>query len=233
MNKKEFIECLSLRGISCTDTQYEQLIDLMDSTLKTNEKFNLTAITNEDEFMEKMILDSALALQLEGLDNKKCIDIGTGAGFPGMVLAILNPLMRLTLLDSTAKKINYLDEYTSSRGYKVNLVCDRAELYAHKSEEKYDIVFARAVSHLSILIELSMMMLKGGGQLIAYKGRGVEDEIKESENAFKKLGCHLEKIFEDELPESKEKRYFVVIKKDKQTPKQYPRDYKDIKSLPL
>lgn len=231
MNKETLVNELALRGIKVSDAQLESLINLMKDTLTTNEKFNLTAIKDEEAFLEKMIFDSAIALQELDLTDKKVIDVGTGAGFPGLVLYILNPNINLTLLDSTKKKIDYLSNYCKEHNYKVNCVSYRAEEYPNR--EEYDYAFARAVASLNILLELIIPMLKVGGTFIALKGMGFEQEIIDSEKAFKKLNCHLVKIVEDELPDSKEKRVMIYIQKDKETNKKYPRSYADIKKLPL
>lgn len=231
MNKETLVNELALRGIKVSDTQLESLINLMKDTLTTNEKFNLTAIKDEEVFLEKMIFDSAIALQELDLTDKKVIDVGTGAGFPGLVLYILNPNINLTLLDSTKKKIDYLDNYCKDHKFKVNCVSYRAEEYPKR--EEYDYAFARAVASLNILLELIIPMLKVGGTFIALKGMGFEQEIIDSEKALKKLNCHLVKIVEDELPDSKEKRVMIYIQKDKETNKKYPRSYADIKKLPL
>ena len=231
MNKETLLNELAIRGISLNKQQLDSLMDLMETTLKTNEKFNLTAIKDEDSFIEKMIFDSAIALQNLDLSNKKVIDVGTGAGFPGMVLYILNPEMDLTLLDSTKKKIDYLDNYCKERNYHIECITSRAEEFSRR--ETYDYAFARAVAPLNILLELIMPILKVGGTFIALKGQGFEQEIIDSQSAMKKLNCHLVKIVDDELPESLEKRVMIYIQKDKETHKKYPRSYSDIKKLPL
>ena len=221
-----------LYEISYDDQKLAELDALMHSTLEMNEKFNLTSIKDEEVFVEKMILDSAIALKDLDLDDKKIIDIGTGAGYPGMVLAILSNA-NVTLLDSTKKKIDYLVDYSKEHNIHINGVSMRAEDYAKEHRESLDYAFARAVASLNILIELIIPMLKVGGYFIALKGAGYEEEINNSINAFKKLNCHIESIFETELPESKEKRAIIRIKKGKETNKKYPRQYSDIKKLPL
>ena len=231
MNKESLLKELQLREIPIDNNQLDALMRFMDTTLATNEKFNLTAIKEEDAFIEKMLFDSAIALQELDLNDKKVIDVGTGAGFPGLVLYILNPKMHLTLLDSTKKKIDYLANYCKENSYQVECITSRAEEF--KRREQYDYAFARAVAPLNILIELIVPLLKVGGSFIALKAIGFEKEIEESQNAMKKLGCHLEKIIEDQLPESQEKRVMIYIVKDKETQKKYPRQYSDIKKLPL
>lgn len=234
MNKESLLENLHLRGISCTEQQADRLEDFMHAVLKANESFNLTAIKKESEFMEKMIFDSALGLA-NGLDlsGKKVIDVGTGAGFPGVVLYLLNPAMDLTLLDSTEKKINFLLAYAQSNDCFYHGVALRAEDYAGRNRESYDYAFARAVAPLNILLELIIPMLKVGGTFIAMKSLSTEDEILESQKAMKKLNCHLQKVYEDNLPECDERRTLIYIVKDKPTNKKYPRDYSTIKNLPL
>lgn len=231
MNRETLIKELSIRGIEVNEKQVDELFDLMKSTLTTNEKFNLTAIKDEESFLEKMIFDSAIAIQGVDLSNKKAIDVGTGAGFPGMVLYILNPEVNLTLLDSTKKKIDYLAEYCGAHNYKVSCISARAEELTMR--EGYDYAFARAVAPLNILLELIIPMLKVGGNFVALKGQGFEDELMSSTKAMKKLGCHLKEIIEDELPESHEKRAMIHIVKDKPTNTRYPRQYNEIKKLPL
>ena len=233
MNKQKLLEELNKRDIPCNEETANKLEAFMKHILMWNEKFNLTAIKDEEAFMEKMIFDSAIGLTDLDLSNKRVLDIGTGAGFPGVVLYLLNSEMDITLLDSTAKKINLLKDYANEYGYKYQTVVARAEDYAKANREKYDYVFARAVAPLNILLELALPLLKVGGTFIALKGPGVEEEIAESQNALKKLNARVGKIIVDELPESLESRNIVYIIKDKETNKKYPRDYKDIKKLPL
>lgn len=234
MNKQQLLENLHLRGINCTDQQADRLEDFMHAVLRANENFNLTAIKNESEFMEKMIFDSSLGLS-GGLDlsGKKVIDVGTGAGFPGVVLYLLNPAMDLTLLDSTEKKINFLLAYAQSNDYFYHGVSLRAEDYARLYRDKYDYAFARAVAPLNVLLEMIVPMLKVGGTFIAMKSLSTEEELMNSQKALKKLNCHLQKVYEDNLPESDERRTLIYIVKDKPTNKKYPRDYATIKNLPL
>ncbi len=232
MNKEEFLSELSKRNIIVSEEQYQSLIELTDSTLEMNQKFNLTAIKDKDQFMEKMLFDSALALTDLDLNNKSIIDVGTGAGFPGMVIKILSN-GNVTLLDSTKKKIDYLNEYALNHHLDIKGVAARAEDFAHANIEKYDYAIARAVSQLNILLELIIPLLKVNGVFIAMKGPGYEEEINASKKAFEKLGCHLLKIIEDELPNSHEKRVLIYIQKDKTTNKKYPRMYQEIKKLPL
>lgn len=233
MDKIEFVGQLNSFNIQCDSKQVDMLFKLLDDTLITNEKFNLTAIKDREQFLEKMILDSAIALIDLDLKNKKAIDIGTGAGFPGMVLKILEPEVNMTLLDSTNKKIEHLKNLSSKYGLNNNCVCDRAEAFARKNIEVYDYAFARAVSSLNILIELIAPLLKVDGYFIALKGPNIEQEISDSKAGFKKLGLKVEKTLKYILPISKEERNIVWIKKVSKTDSKYPREYNQIKKRPL
>ena len=233
MKFNDLFVALNRQEISCSKEQLNLLETFMNVTLETNEKFNLTAITNPDDFVEKMIYDSALALYDLDLENKSIIDVGTGAGFPGMVIKILRPNANVTLLDSTAKKINHLLEFAKQQNIKVEGIANRAEDYARNNREKFDYATARAVSQLNILLELIIPMLKVGGSFIALKGQGYEEEINASKEALRRLNCRIGQIYEFELPESHEKRAIIHIIKDKETNKKYPRQYTDIKRQPL
>ena len=233
MKFDELLKELNELEINCSNEQLNLLETFMKVTLETNEKFNLTAITNPDDFVEKMIYDSALALHDLDLTNKSIIDVGTGAGFPGMVLKILEPKANVVLLDSTAKKINHLLGFAKEQNINVEGVAARAEDYARSNREKFDYATARAVSQLNILLELIIPMLKVGGTFIALKGQGYEDEINNSKEALRRLNCRIGQIYEFELPESHEKRAIIHIVKEKETNKKYPRQYTDIKRQPL
>ena len=228
--KDFFINYLKERDIPCSDLQYAQMIDLMLTTFAMNEKFNLTAITNAEDFEDKMLIDSALGMYDVDLTDKKVIDVGTGAGFPGLVLYILNKKMHLTLLDSTSKKIDHLRRYCSERKYHdIKFINERAEEFSIKNVGTYDYAYARAVAHLRILIETIMPMLKVGGTLVALKGKGYEDEILQSEDLMKKIGCKVDHIYEDKLPISEDPRFIIHIKKVRKTPEKFPRLYSTMK----
>ena len=233
MTKETLFEELKKRHINIDETKLNQLFDLMYSTLETNKKFNLTAIKDEEAFIEKMLFDSAIALEYLDINDKNVIDVGTGAGFPGMVLHILEPGARVTLMDSTAKKIKYLMGYCSEKSLtqNVDFIADRAESRVIRNEMDY--AFARAVAPLNILIELIVPMLKVGGTFVALKSVGYEQEILDSKTAMKRLGCRLHKVVEDYLPESNELRVMIHIVKEKDTLPKYPREYSEIKKLPL
>ena len=233
MNREQLLANFSKQNIKFDDKTIDLLFSYMDYTLETNEKFNLTAITNRGEFVEKMIYDSALVLSNNDLSNKKVIDVGTGAGYPGMVLRILEPKADFSLLDSTKKKIDFINVFAIANKLSINPIVDRAELYSRKHIEEYDTAVGRAVAPLNILLEIITPLLKVGGEFIALKGVNYQEEIDQSKKPLQKLCMEITNIEEFELPESKEKRVLIHIKKSKTTNKKYPRDYSEIKKQPL
>lgn len=227
MNKEQLIS-YSVSTLSFDKKVFDLLEKLMDITLEANEKFNLTAIKDKEKFRELMLLDSLYPLKYFDLSNKKIIDIGTGAGFPGLPLAICSG-GEFTLLDSTNKKIVHVNETVKTLNIQnVTGVCDRAEEYARKHRDSFDYAIARAVSSLSVIVELSLPLLKVGGSFIAMKGAKAEEEIKAAKGIIDKLGGEIAIIDEYELPESKEKRTNIIIKKVRPTPNKYPRQYSEI-----
>lgn len=232
MNKTELKTYVNSEITNLNDDVFDQLENLMNDTLLTNEKFNLTAITDEESFRELMIYDSLTVLKYVNLDNKDVLDVGTGAGYPGLPLC-LSSKGNFTLLDSTQKKINHINEYVKNNNIPNCVgVSARAEEYAIKNRDKYDIVISRAVARLNILLELCIPLVKVGGYFIAMKGSKVEEEIKEAKNAFKKLNCEVVELNKFQLPLSKEERNIVLIKK-METSNKYPRKYSEIKRKPL
>lgn len=233
MNKESFVLELTKRGINCEETQLNLLWDFMRHVLKTNESFNLTAIKDEESFVEKMIFDSALLLNNQNFEGVDILDIGAGAGFPSVVLSILSPKAHVFALDSTAKKVKFIEDYAKEKSLDVTGISARAEEFARNNRDRFMVVTARAVASLRILIELALPLLKVGGVFIAMKGPGFEEEIKEAQGALKKLKGEIDYIYEDQLPESKEARSFIYIKKVGETPTKYPRPYGEIKNKAL
>ena len=233
MNKINFVKELESREISCDEKQLNLLWDFMHHVLETNEKFNLTAIKDEESFVEKMIFDSALLLNNQNFEGIDILDIGAGAGFPSVVLSILSPKAHIFALDSTAKKVKFIEDYAKEKSLDVTGISARAEEFARDNRDRFMVVTARAVASLRILVELALPMLKVGGVFIAMKGPGFEEEIKEAQCALKKLKGEIDYIYEDQLPESKESRSFIYIKKVGETPNKYPRAYGEIKNKAL
>ena len=228
MNKEELINLVNDNIVKLDNNAFDMLERLMNITLETNEKFNLTAIKDEEKFRELMIYDSLLPLKYVNLDNKTVLDVGTGAGFPGLPLTI-STKGNITLLDSTNKKIGHICGVIEDFGLKnANAICARAEEYASKNREQYDYVIARAVAPLNVLAELCLPMVKVGGTFIAMKGNNGPDELFLAKNAIDKLGGEVLDIHFDELPLSKEGRTTILIKKIKPTSKKYPRRYSEI-----
>ena len=232
MEKNSFINELRIRCVDVSSEQYDLLEKFMKHVLLTNEKFNLTAIKNESEFLEKMVFDSAILLNDQDLKNASILDMGTGAGFPSVVLAILSN-NKVTALDSTKKKIDFIADFCKENGISIDCVNARAEDFSNNNRENYDYVTARAMAELRILIELGVPALKVGGKLLAYKGPNYEEEVERSRGTMCKLGCHIEKVYSDVLPETGEERNIIYIVKDRVTDKKYPREYKIIKEKSL
>lgn len=219
---------LKENDISCNDEQLNLLEEYMRYILKWNESVNLTAIKDEASFRELMIYDSALVLKYCRLDEKKVIDVGTGAGFPGMVISILSKA-DMTLLDATKKKMDIVEAFDQ-----VNKICivSRVEDYGKQHREEYDVVLSRAVAPLNELIELDIALVKVNGYIVALKGKNYQSEIKQAQNALDKLGAKIEFISNDLLPIGEE-RHIIFIKKIKTTNKKYPRPYAEIKNKSL
>ena len=227
MNKEQLKKELQNIG-NFADAQIDKLESFMHETLEANKSFNLTAIKDEEKFRVLMILDSAYPLKYYNFDGKKVIDIGTGAGYPGIVLATLSS-GEFTLLDSTKKKVDFYSIFSAKNQYfNVNSVCARAEEYAREHREEYDFAIARAVASLSVLVEIIVPLLKVGGLFIALKGPLAKEEILAAKKAFQNLDSNVEIIHEYSLPESAEKRSIIVIKKNKISKQKYPRNYSEI-----
>lgn len=234
MNIERFIQELKNINIEITEEQLEQLNEYYEMLIEYNKKMNLTGITEKNQVYLKHFYDSATIAKVINLTKEETLcDIGTGAGFPGLVIKILFPNLKVTLVDSLNKRINFLNEVIKKINLKnIEAIHDRAEEYAHKNIEKYDIVTSRAVAPLNILLEYSIPMLKTNKYFIAYKGN-IEEEQKQSENALKILNSTIElkEIFK--LPIEESTRTLLKIKKQSKTEKKYPRKNSEIKNKPL
>ena len=199
----------------------------MEGILAWNEKVNLTNITDPAEFRIKHNADSLMCVDFpEFLDAETVIDVGTGGGFPGIPLAVYAPEKQFILLDSLNKRLKIIDELAGELGIKnITLVHGRAEDAARAKEhrEKYDLCVSRAVSNLATLSEYCLPFIKVGGYLLAYKGPGAEEEVKEAAKALKTLGGSLVDIRETSMEEYGLDHRILVIKKVRNTPKAYPR----------
>ena len=220
--------------IKIDENQKNQLVSYMELTLKANESFNLTANDTKESFMIKNIIDSLLIVKNLDLDEKNILDLGSGAGLPGIPLAIYYKNTNFTLLEPLTKRANFLKEIAQKLGLKnVKVVNDRAEIFIKNARESFDFVTSRAVSRLNILLELSIPFLKVGGKLIAYKGINYQEEINESKNALDLLSSKIIAIEEENLVQINEKRYNIFIQKNQKTSQKYPREYRLIKKKAL
>lgn len=235
MNLMDLREKMLAMGVELSDDQMLQFGDYLHLLQKESQKMNLTAIKDEPGIIEKHFYDSLLlAKHLPLNESLTLLDIGSGAGFPGIPLKIAFPNLKVTLLEPVLKKGRFLAKVINHlRLRDIVVVNERAETFAFREYEQFDIVTARAVAPLNILLELGIVLVKVEGLLVAYKGPKAEEEIHEAENALKTLGTHVENVFYECLPSEQDQRALVVIKKDIVTPSGYPRKYALIKKQPL
>ena len=212
-------------NIDLNEEQLDKFKKYMELLLEWNEKINLTAITEEDEVILKHFVDSMTVLKYID-DGASIVDVGTGAGFPGIPVSIANDNVNVTLVDSLNKRINFLQEVISEINLtNIKAIHSRAEDFGQNKEhrEKYDISVSRAVANLSVLVEYLLPLVKVGGKCICMKGSEVEEEITNAKFAIKELGGKIEVVDEFCLPGTDIKRNIIVIRKEKETPKKYPR----------
>ncbi len=222
--------------LSLDDDQIQKLNSYMEFTLEENSKFNLTRNDNKDDFILKNILDSLLIVRDNDLSNSLVLDLGSGAGLPGIPLAIYYKSTSFLLVEPTTKRANFLEKCKALLKLEnVTIIHARAEDFIKdiNNRERFDFVVSRAVSKLNILLELSIPYLKIGGKLIAYKGLNYQSEIDEAQNALLILDSKLESIQESELPFTNENRFNLVVTKLKKTTNKFPRSYKEISKKPL
>lgn len=233
--KSKLKENAKIIGVSLDDNMLDQFYRYKNMVLDWNEKINLTAITDDLEFMIKHFVDS-LTINKYIEHGKTIIDIGTGAGFPGIPIKILNKENKVILFDSLNKRIRVLEDIVEKINLEnVDLIHGRAEetFKNVKYREQYDIAVSRAVANLNVLVELMVPAVKVGGKCICMKGNKAENEIEEAKKAIKELGGEIYKVEKIILPELKLERNIVVIEKVKQTPKQYPRKPGTPQKLPI
>lgn len=230
MNKETFNQELKKLNIELTPKQETNLEKYYNLLVETNQTTNLTRITNKKEVYLKHFYDSLTITKVITLTNQKIIDIGSGAGFPGLVLKIIYKDLDITLLDSSQKRIDFLNKVIKELNLKkIKTVHQRIEDY---KEERFDIVTSRAVAKTNTLLELSCNLAKINGYYIFLKGN-IEEELKDSKNAIKKLNLKLIQTEKFNLPIENSNRTIIKIKKLDKTPKKYPRNFAQIKKKPL
>ena len=224
-NTEKFRHGLANLKLELTEKQIEQFLKYYEMLIEKNKVMNLTAITEYDEVIEKHFLDSISLCQVYDLSKPvKILDMGIGAGFPGVPLKIAFPEIEITLADSLNKRIKFLDEVIAELGLeKVTTVHARAEELARNKEhrENYDLLVSRAVANLSTLGEYCIPFVKIGGNFISYKSGEVDEEVNAASKAIKILGGEIKDVYKFDLAD--QKRSFVTIEKTKTTPKTYPR----------
>lgn len=227
MQREILSEKMEAIGIALSERQKEQFLKYYEMLVERNKVMNLTAITEYEEVLDKHFVDSLSlikALCVENVDS--VIDIGTGAGFPGIPLKIAYPHLKVTLLDSLNKRINFLNDVVEALELDgIETIHGRAEDFAKQKDyrEQYDLCVSRAVANLSTLSEYCLPYVKVEGYFVPYKSGEIDEELKNSANAIKILGGELEKVVKFNLPGTDIGRSFVKIKKVKSTQKKYPR----------
>ena len=202
--------------------------------LEKNKVMNLTAITAPEEVATLHLLDCAYLLTAADFRGQAVVDVGTGAGFPGMPMAILEPTARLTLLDSLGKRIDFLQETAEAlKLEKVSCIHARAEEFAAGHREQYDYAVSRAVAALPVLSELTLPLVKPGGAFLAMKSVDSDAEIDSARSAIEQLGGKIEKLLDYTVPCTEVRHRVVLIRKVKPTPRQFPRAFARIKKSPL
>ena len=222
--------------ITLTENQYEQFQKYFELLAEWNEKMNLTAITDDSGVALKHFADSLSLLNFVDIpQNSSLADVGTGAGFPGVVLKIARPDIKLTLIDSLNKRLVFLGEVCAQLGIEAELIHSRAEDGARdeKLRESFDFAVSRAVARMNVLSEYCLPYVKVGGAFCAMKGAQANEEFKESLNAINTLGGKIENKYFFELPENGGERAIAVVRKVKNTPQKYPRQSGKIKAKAL
>lgn len=233
--KEKLIINVDKLGINLSEIQLKQFYNYMNLLIEWNKKVNLTAITEPDEIILKHFVDS-LTISKYISDGTKVVDVGTGAGFPGIPLKIVRQDVDITLLDSLQKRINFLDEVINELNLeKITTIHSRVEDFGKnkKYREEFDIATSRAVANLSTLSEYLLPLVKVGGKVISMKGSLIQEELENSKNAIKILGGQIEKVDEFDLPNSDISRNIVLIDKIKNTPNRYPRKAGEPSKKPL
>lgn len=229
--EKTLSDGLPALGLSLSASVQEKLCAFGRAMVKQNEVMNLTGITEDAAVAKLHLLDSLTVCASVDLAGKTLIDVGCGAGFPGVPLAIACPDTRVTLLDSLGKRMKWLEEVLPQLGIQASCITARAEEAVANCRECYDVATSRAVARLNILLELTAPYVKVGGYVVALKGSAAQEELSEAKNAIKKLGLALEDVKEFSFDGAVHS--VIVLKKVAPTPAAYPRRFAKIKQAPL
>ena len=223
-----------LRTYGLDESRSELLLRFAEALLEKNKVMNLTAITDPPDVAQLHLLDCAAVLTLADIKGKSLVDVGTGAGFPGMPLQILEPTAKCTLLDSLGKRINFLQEVCDELGLShTRCVHARAEEYARDHREQFDFATSRAVAALNVLCELALPMVKVGGAFLAMKSVDSDEELRQAKSAIAQLGGSVESVQDYTIPGTDVTHRLVTIRKVKPTPHAFPRAFARIKKNPL
>ena len=218
-------------GLELEEDTCQKLCRFGQAVVEQNKVMNLTAITEPSQVAKLHLLDSISLLKVMDLKGKQVIDVGCGAGFPGVPVKIACPEMKLTLLDSLGKRMKWLETVLPQLGVEARCVTARAEEAVTERREKYDVATSRAVARLNILLELTAPYVRVGGYVLAMKGTAAREELEEAGNAIRRLGLKLEQVVD--FPVEDTAHTVLVLKKVAPTPPQYPRQYTKIKKSPL
>ena len=229
--KTTLLEGLPQLGLTLSPETVDTLCAFGAAVVEQNKVMNLTAITEPDQVAKLHLLDSLSLLAVKDLRGRKLVDVGCGAGFPGVPLKIAYPELQLTLLDSLGKRMHWLETVLPTLGVEANCVTARAEEAVASCRETYDVATSRAVARLNILLELTAPFVKVGGYVLAMKGTAAAEELAEAPKAIKTLGLKLEEV--REFPADGTAHTVIVLKKVAPTPARFPRRYAKIKQNPL
>ena len=229
--EKTLWEGLPRLGLELKEDNVKTLCRFGEAVVEKNQVMNLTAITEPDQVAKLHLLDSVSLLTLLDLKDKTMIDVGCGAGFPGVPVKIACPEVKLTLLDSLGKRMHWLEEILPTLGVEAECITARAEEAVASRREQYDVATSRAVARLNILLELTAPYVKVGGHVLAMKGTAAMEELEEAKKAIKTLGLKLVKVAQ--FPVDGTAHTVIVLKKIAPTPAKYPRRFAKIKQNPL
>ena len=223
-----------LRTYGLDESRSELLLRFAEALLEKNKVMNLTAITDPTDVAQLHLLDCAAVLTFADIKGKSLVDVGTGAGFPGMPLQIMEPSAKCPLLDSLGKRINFLQEVCDELGLShTRCVHARAEEYARDHREQFDFATSRAVAALNVLCELALPMVKVGGAFLAMKSVDSDEELRQAKSAIAQLGGSVESVQDYTIPGTDVTHRLVTIRKVKPTPHAFPRAFARIKKNPL